>query len=206
MARLAADLGRTRVWVAPLMLSTFRLGLLGPPQGVVDDSTLHWLPVPLDSTAAAVRSGQRAPDGPRQALMHALYARYQAMVQALSRAGVPLLAGTDVLTYPMLLPGTSLHQELEELVAAGLSPAAALRSATLEPARYLEASDSLGTIAPGRVADLVLLRHNPLTDIRHTRSIEGVMLRGVWLDCATLDSLALLARHAPASDQGNNDR
>ena len=106
----------------------------------------------------------------------------------LHAAGVRILAGTDT---PVLFtyPGESLHRELELLVEAGLTPADALRAATLEPAAYLGESDRMGTIDAGMVADVVLLDANPLEDIGATRSVTGVVLRGRWLDRAALDGL-----------------
>ena len=112
----------------------------------------------------------------------------------LHEAGVPILAGTDI-GNPFLVPGRSLHDELELLVVeAGLSPVEALRAATLQPARTFGMADSLGTVAEGRLADLVLLEENPLEDIRATASIAGVVLDGRFLDRAALDGL--LARAA----------
>ena len=109
-----------------------------------------------------------------------------------------LLAGSDA---PNLLvyPGSGIHDELEFLVDAGLSPARALASATTTPAHYLDRHD-LGAVAPGMLADLVLLDANPLTDIRNTRSVVAVMTRGRLFDRASLDSLlASAARIAAAS-------
>jgi imidazolonepropionase-like amidohydrolase len=91
------------------------------------------------------------------------------------RAGVIILAGTDGGK-----PGESLHDELELLVARGFTPAQALRSATLEPARYLNAA-ALGTVEEGKAADLVILDADPLPDIRNTRKISGVILGGKYL-------------------------
>ncbi|MFD5074437.1 amidohydrolase family protein [Streptomyces sp. NPDC058371] len=99
---------------------------------------------------------------------------------ALAEAGVPLMTGTDLGT-SYLLPGFGLHDELELLVQAGLSPAQALRAATLEPARFLGHSDA-GTIARGNVADLVLLEADPLRDIRNTTRINSVFVRGRLID------------------------
>ena len=91
-----------------------------------------------------------------------------------------LLAGTDV-GIPFIEPGASLHTELQLLVRhLGLTPLEALQAATIEPARFLGVADSLGTVRAGRVADLVLLDANPLTDIRHTTRIAGVVVNGRW--------------------------
>jgi imidazolonepropionase-like amidohydrolase len=103
-------------------------------------------------------------------------------------AGVPLLAGSDAAN-PYTYPGFSLHDELEEMVAAGLTTAEVLRIATLVPAEFLEATDSLGTIAPGKVADIVLLCANPLLDIKNVRLIEAVVTRGRLLNRSDLDSM-----------------
>ena len=109
-------------------------------------------------------------------------------VRLLNEAGVLLLAATDV-GVPIQVPGISLHVELERLVEAGLSPLEALQTATLNPARVLEMADSLGTIEPGKLADLVLLDANPLEDIRNTQQIRAVVADGRLYRRADLDRL-----------------
>ena len=112
------------------------------------------------------------------------------------RAGVRLLAGTDTgpTTFMMhSVPGFSLHNVLFGLVLEGLTPLEALRTATLNPAEYLDATDSLGTIAPRKVADLVLLDANPLVDIYNTRRIRAVVANGRMFDRGDLDILLLEA-------------
>ena len=111
-----------------------------------------------------------------------------AIARTFHEAGVPLLAGTDA-PMPNLWPGSSLHDELGLLVEAGLTPAEALRAATLAPARFLGVDAEIGTVAVGKRADLVLLDENPLVDIAATRRIRAVALRGRWLDRAALDAL-----------------
>lgn len=98
-------------------------------------------------------------------------------------AGVKLLAGTDM-PQAFVYPGFSLHQELELLVESGLSPAEALRTATYNPAEYLGALDSLGTVTKGKLADLLLLDANPLSDIRNTRRISTVIANGRVYDAS----------------------
>lgn len=122
-----------------------------------------------------------------------------AMVKALSDAGARLLAGSDA-AGAVTIPGFSLHQELEVLVEAGLTPYQALVAATAEPARYFEREDEFGTIAVGRSADLVLLDANPLANISNTQRISGVMVRGRWYPKAALDQrLEAMARSFEAS-------
>jgi imidazolonepropionase-like amidohydrolase len=97
-------------------------------------------------------------------------------VRLFAAAGGRIAAGTDA-PNQLLIPGYSEHRELELLVAAGLSPREALRAATRNAAVLLGV-DSLGLIAPGKAADLVILQKDPLADIRNTRSIQAVMSRG----------------------------
>lgn len=110
------------------------------------------------------------------------------MVAHMQADGVPLLAGTDT-GDPWSYPGAELHQELELLVKAGLTPAQALRTATINAARFLDADDSFGSVQPGRLADLVLLSADPLADIRNTRRVDAVFVGGVYLPRQKLDWL-----------------
>jgi imidazolonepropionase-like amidohydrolase len=102
-------------------------------------------------------------------------------VHMLHRAGMPILAGTDANATPAAPAsppfGTSLHEELELLVSAGLSPAEALNAATSVPAQHFGLTDR-GRIAPGLRADLVLLDADPTADVAATRSIRGVWIAG----------------------------
>jgi imidazolonepropionase-like amidohydrolase len=101
-----------------------------------------------------------------------------AHLREMHRAGVPLLAGTDF-GARLVYPGSSLHDELYLLVEkAGLSPAAALRTATLNAARFFSADAQFGRIAVGQIADLVLLRSNPLEEIRNVSGVEAVIIGG----------------------------
>ena len=109
-------------------------------------------------------------------------------VRLFHEAGVVLLAGTDV-GVPLQVPGISLHVELERLVEAGLTPLEALQTATVNPARVLGKADSLGTIEPGKLADLVLVDANPLEDIRNTQRIRAVVADGRLYRRADLDQL-----------------
>ena len=99
------------------------------------------------------------------------------MIRRMHRAGVPIGAGTDA-PIALAIPGYSLHNELQILVAAGLTPREALAAATVQPAKFLGLDGEMGSIAPGMRADLVLLNANPLADIRNTREIDRVIARG----------------------------
>jgi imidazolonepropionase-like amidohydrolase len=118
------------------------------------------------------------------------YVRFtQALAGALNRAGVPLMAGTDAMGYPFVVPGASLHHELRLLVASGLTPYEALRAATLAPAAFLGKTTEFGGIATAKRADLLLVDGNPLEDLSRLRRPEGVVVRGRWFTRADLDRM-----------------
>jgi len=111
------------------------------------------------------------------------------VVNAMHRAGVPFLAGTDTPPGVYIFPGFSLHEELQRFVAAGFTPMEALQTATLNPAKFLGREGELGTIEKGKLADLLLLDGNPLDDIRNTQKIAGVVANGRYYSRADLDKL-----------------
>lgn len=110
------------------------------------------------------------------------------LLKIMKRAGVKFMAGTDA-PNPFVVPGRSLHDELELLVQAGFTPFEALQSATRNPAEYLGRLDTLGTVERGKIADLVLLDANPLEDIRNSRKIWAVIVNGKILVRPQLDEM-----------------
>ncbi|TDW54905.1 amidohydrolase family protein [Kribbella pratensis] len=106
-----------------------------------------------------------------------MWAWRQRFVRELFAHDVPILAGTDTGT-PYSVPGFALHDELEHLVGAGATPRQALYAATVEPAKFLGLSRDLGSVEPRKIADLVVLDADPLTDIRNSRKIHTVVTRG----------------------------
>jgi imidazolonepropionase-like amidohydrolase len=110
------------------------------------------------------------------------------LVKAFKEAGVPIVAGTDA-GVSGVVAGFSLHDELALLVQAGLTAQEALNSATLLSAQWLGIDKQIGSIEPGKFADLILLDKNPLTDIHHTRKIAGVFVNGNWLDKVKINEM-----------------
>lgn len=110
------------------------------------------------------------------------------LVKNCKEAGVPIVAGTDA-GVSGVVAGFSLHDELELLVQAGLTPQESLNSATLLSAQWLGIDKQLGSIEIGKLADLILLDQNPLTDIKNTREIAGVFVNGNWLDKTKLNAM-----------------
>ncbi len=137
-------------------------------------------------------------DSVSRAYMTRLAPSVLAVLRDMRAAGVAVMAGSDLGVLP-LYPGESLHDELALLVRLlGMTPLEALASASRVPARFVGVGDSVGTIAPGMVADLVVLDADPRVDIENVRHIRGVMLGGRWFSRAALD--ALLADAARADD------
>ena len=126
------------------------------------------------------------------------------VVRELHKAGVTILAGTDVGT-SYQIPGISLHDELALLVQAGLSPMAALQAATRNPAQAFKLADQ-GTIEKGMRADLVLLESNPLENIDNTRKIRTVVAAGRVFERNELDAMLSDVQRAASQWTGTPTR
>jgi imidazolonepropionase-like amidohydrolase len=98
------------------------------------------------------------------------------------------MAGTES-PAPYVVPGFSLHQELQWLVKSGFTPAQALQAATIDPAIFMVTLDKYGVVERDHIADLVLLNANPLQDISNTQKIAAVILGGKYYSQEDLDQL-----------------
>jgi imidazolonepropionase-like amidohydrolase len=139
---------------------------------MIPDIAPHWMPE--RNTYARRFKRDRAPR------FRAQYRLLEKTVKGFRDAGVRLLAGTDALN-PCVVPGFSLHDELRNLVAAGLTPYEALRTATVNAAEFLGAAQTSGAIAVGKQANLILVNADPFKDVNNASRCTGVMLRGRWL-------------------------
>jgi cytosine/adenosine deaminase-related metal-dependent hydrolase len=179
LARVAGVLAARGVILVPTLVLHETLSRLDDP-AVVGDTMLNAIPeeeqhrwnVPDMITRAGWTGGDFA-------AFRRSRAAQNLFLRLFNEKGGRIAAGSDAANQ-MLIPGYTMHREMELLAAAGLSPAEAIAAATRNGALLLRV-DSLGLIAPGKVADLVVLRRDPLADIRNTLSIERVMSRGRML-------------------------
>ncbi|MFN8652070.1 MAG: amidohydrolase family protein [Gemmatimonadales bacterium] len=186
LTRVASELAEGRVTIIPTLVLHETYSRLDDPAVLGSDDVKS---VPDSIVTKWNLPDLKARAGWDEALFVAFRnsrANQDLFLRAFRSAGGRIVAGTDA-TNQMLVPGWSLHTELELLVNAGLTPEDALETATHNTALLLGA-DSLGIIAPGKLADLVVLKANPLTDIRNTRTVERVMVRGQLYQADSLRS------------------
>ncbi len=175
-------------WVVPTQ--TLLENFAGDIDELTNRPEFRYLPPP---TRANYRRAIEGRGGNRDA-GKALVNLRQAIIIGLHNGGAGLLLGSDA---PQIfnVPGFSIHRELQSLVDAGLSPYDAIATGSVNVARFFDMQDEFGQLRSGLAADLILLEHNPLERIEHTRGIRGVMVRGRWLDEATRSQgLADIAR------------
>jgi imidazolonepropionase-like amidohydrolase len=183
---LIAALAKNHVWQCPTVINS-----VGTARDFLEDPGLaFWLKGSVESWRKTAVTKLEAPDTAQRAFDERSTRRL-ALIKKLHDAKIPLLAGTDAPAGYDLVPGTSIHRELQLLVRAGLSPLEALQTATLNPARYFGKTADWGTVAPGKVADLVVLSRNPLQDIRNTLSVVAVVADGRYQSPRELDALRL---------------
>ena len=188
LARITKEAG---VWITPtLVTSETVLGQAENLDSVLARPEVRFIPRDLYDILWAPKVNPYASrfSHPRRLLnLRASLAFQRQMVQAFHEAGVPILAGSDA-PAAGVVPGYALHDELRNLVEAGLTPYEALAAATRNAAAYL-GTDEFGTIEIGKRADLLLLDSNPLADVAHAQQIVGVMARGRWFSVAQLQRL-----------------
>lgn len=157
---------------------------------------------PRDLNYRYVARSQRVPIKPvpadELALFQAMLPRLQATALRLQKAGVTLLAGTDVAADRV--PGFSLHEEVDLLASAGLTPLQVLQAATLNPARVMGKEADYGSVEAGKVADLVLLEDDPTRSAAALHRIYAVVLHGRRLERLDLDAQLRTAEMLAAND------
>lgn len=192
MEALISFLAERKVFLDPT-LALEVVEMLGRREEMINDTENRFLPPELFAEwAAQIRHSDpmyELPPELREASRLAVKKKKE-FVGMCARAGVPILVGTDGPWPGVALPGFGVHRELELLVESGLTPLQALRAATLTAARALRKEEHLGSVEPGKLADLVILDANPLKDIRSTRKIHLVLKNGqVYFPAALLAPL-----------------
>ena len=185
-AALFSQFKRNGTWVCPTLVTTRAVTLKDEANYTGELTKRYEPPATQDAWRSVMQEIEFPPE--ESAQVKEVYQRLVVSVGEMQRAGVGILAGTDE-GVAYVLPGFSLHEELEIYVSAGLTPLESLQTATLNPARFLGREKDLGTIEVGKLADLVLLDADPLKDIRNTRSVDSVFVNGEYLSKTQITQL-----------------
>jgi imidazolonepropionase-like amidohydrolase len=187
---IAEATARAGIWVTPNLTAYKNIGaqvenldaVLARPEVkyVAPKITPWWMPEQNDYARRFKRE--------RAWMFRAGYELMEKLVEGFQASGVRMLAGTDSLN-PCVVPGFSIHDELEDLVTAGLTPYQAIKTATVNAAEFLGAASEFGTVTVGKRADLILIDGDPLKEIKNTTRRAGVMVSGQWLAEAEIRKL-----------------
>jgi imidazolonepropionase-like amidohydrolase len=184
-------LARRGVWQTPTLAAWSELATIGTSASAVSADRMAYAGRSLRKLWAGNQSLFAKPEVVRQ-----LRAGAEVGAKATSemaQLGVGILAGCDT-----MIAGFCVHDELAAMVRGGMAPLAALQTATINPARYFGLEQTIGSVAPGQRADLVLLDANPLTDIANVQRIRAVMVAGRLLDRKELDRMLAQVKIAAA--------
>ena len=195
LAPLFARFVKNGTWIVPTLTAGYEIAQW-PRRDLPGDAYGHYLPDTLRKYVAQIFPMPDSVPPGADVTGRALYGKRIELVGIMHQAGVAILPGTDA---PLRNSptGFGLHAELALFVRAGFTPFEALRSATWEPARYFGMLDSLGSVATGKVADLVLLTANPLDDIGNALRIDAVLANGRLFDAASRRALLKAAAQPP---------
>jgi imidazolonepropionase-like amidohydrolase len=182
-------LARRGVWQTPTLVAFSELATIGTPASRLSAERLAYAGKRLREMWAGNQSLFSTPEVIR--MMRAAAETGAVVTSDMARAGVAILAGCDT-----MIAGFCVHDELEAMLRGGMTPLAALQTATINPTRYFSLQGTAGTVAPGRRADLVLLDGNPLANITNVRRIDAVLVNGRLLEREILDQLLDGARQA----------
>ena len=183
-------LARRGVWQTPTLIALAELPVIGTPASAISRDQLAYANKAfLEMHAGNQRLFVTQPEV--LGIVKNLAEVGKVVTRDMAAAGVGILAGCDA-----MIAGFCVHDELALMVSGGMTPLAALQAATVNPARSLAREMTLGSVAAGRSADLVLLDANPLEDIANVRRIRAVVAAGRFLDRSALDQLLTQAKAA----------
>ncbi len=187
--RLASLTAKSSTWItSTLIVSRNFNAMFDNPEAELSKPSIEYLH-PMGRgiwTFLYTNRYSRIPDPERRKLADGFNHFQKPFTYAFFTKGGKLLIGTDPLM-PPTLPGVALHEELQQLVGAGLSPFDALKVSTTNTYDFLHERNTAGTIEPGKKANLVLLDKNPLENISNTRTILGVMTQNRWIPKEEID-------------------
>lgn len=189
--RFAAD----GTWQVPTLIRIKAQELCDSPAFAEDPDLAYMTPATRKAWRAAAAKFAGFPASARATFTEA-YERQLELTKLFDDAGVKMLAGTDSSGAAWVVPGAALHREFEELARAGLTPLRILQMCTLLAAEFLGTTATMGTVEPGKNADLVLLAENPLTDVAHLGRITGVVRAGRHHSQADLERLKRELAHS----------
>lgn len=189
--RLARIFKRNQTWFDPTIYGFAYIWTFVSDAEIGRDERLKYMPLEAQKMAreAAQNSNSTELNEEKRKIQISFYQKQLDIVLQMKRSGVGILAGTDSLSFPPIFPGFALHDELEKLVEAGLTPAEALQTSTINPAKFFGKSKEQGSIEVGKRADLVLLDANPLADIKNTKRIRAVIVNGKLFERDNLDEM-----------------
>ena len=177
------------VWLTPTLVTTRRiLDAFSDPDGLFSnpEAAYYGHPIQRDIWTFISNMYRNMPPEDRDRVRDDFEKFQKPFTKVFHDKGGQLMTGTDSLL-PRLVPGFALHQELQELVAVGLTPYEALRSSTTVPYEYLGEAGRAGTVEVGKRTDLLLVAANPLEDVSNASRIAGVLMRGRWIGKLEID-------------------
>ena len=194
---LARVFAADQTWQCPTLIRS-------RTQQFCDDPTYRHDPNNRFASASTLKSWRKAADkyAAWPEAMRTTYRRHYdrllQMVRIFDEEGVPMMAGSDVSGSGWEIPGFALHQEFDELAAAGLAPLRILQMTTINAAEFLGRTDTMGAVESGKDADIVLLRADPVDDAAHLHDIAGVVRAGRYYSSEALTSTmeAIAKTHA----------
>jgi hypothetical protein len=186
---LARQFVADETWHCPTLIRLRTQQYADDPVYSTDPDLRYMSPEAIRRWRSAARRYATRPTDVR-AVYRSHYDRQLAMVAIFDQEGVPMLAGSDAGGAGWEVPGYALHREFDQLAAAGLAPLRILQMVTSNAARFLARTGTMGVVAPGGNADLVLLAADPTQDVAHLHHIVGVAHGGQYLPARQLAALA----------------